>query len=261
LTALSLFIGGSIGLAILCRRGRLGDLRQPLPVWLNGIMGIGGHHAFLFLAVARAPIGTVNLLNYLWPILIVVLAPFVTGLTLTRRHLLGAAIGFAGSVCTLGAQASFPAGAIIGCLAAVMSAVTWALYSLFSRRFETVPTGTVAGFCIVSALLAAVGHICFEATVVPHGSALVALIILGIGPAGLAFYWWDDGMKRGDPRLLGTLSYAIPVVSSALLVADGDTELGVGLFVSAVLVSAGGLICASAPRQLPPQNRQEAKFS
>ena len=34
---------------------------------------------------------------------------------------------------------------------------------------------------------------------------------------GIAFYLWDVAMKRGDPRVVGTLAYATPILSTALL--------------------------------------------
>ena len=51
--------------------------------------------------------------------------------------------------------------------------------------------------------------------------AWVALAALGLGPVGAAFLLWDIGMKQGDVSLLGVLSYAAPIVATALLVALG----------------------------------------
>ena len=41
-----------------------------------------------------------------------------------------------------------------------------------------------------------------------------AVLALGIGPVGAAFYVWDYGVKRGDIRVLGAASYAAPVLST-----------------------------------------------
>ncbi|WP_428619048.1 hypothetical protein [Reyranella sp.] len=51
--------------------------------------------------------------------------------------------------------------------------------------------------------------------------AWLAILALGLGPAGAAFYLWDHAVKRGDIRALGALSYAMPILSTALLVACG----------------------------------------
>ena len=60
------------------------------------------------------------------------------------------------------------------------------------------------------------------------------MALLGLGPTGAAFFLWDHGMKRGDPRLLGTLAYAVPVASTLLLVAIGEGAL------SARMLARGG---------------------
>jgi len=48
--------------------------------------------------------------------------------------------------------------------------------------------------------------------------AWLAILALGLGPAGTAFYLWDHAVKRDDIRALGALSYAMPILSTALLV-------------------------------------------
>ncbi len=53
-------------------------------------------------------------------------------------------------------------------------------------------------------------------------------------------------MKRGDPRLLGTLAYAVPVASTLLLVAAGEGALTPSLLAALVLVAGGGWLAATA---------------
>ena len=140
---------------------------------------------------------------------------------------------------------------------AVGCAVVWAAYSVTSRRMSAVPTEALAGFCLATALLAGLVHLAFETTVVPDARQWLAVLLLGAGPVGAAFFLWDAGMKRGDPRLLGTLAYAVPVASTLLLVAAGEGSLGWRTAVATVLVAGGGLLAATArdggSAGLPPQ--------
>jgi drug/metabolite transporter (DMT)-like permease len=66
---------------------------------------------------------------------------------------------------------------------------------------------------------------------------------------GAAFFLWDRGMKRGDPRLLGTLGYATPVASTLLLAAMGEGSLTWQVLAAAGLVAGGGLLAALAGRR------------
>jgi len=103
----------------------------------------------------------------------------------------------------------------------------------------------VAGFCLVTALLAALVHSGVEITVWPETAAQwLAILALGIGPVGAAFYAWDIGMKRGDIRVLGAASYATPLLSTAFLILAGFAQAGFTIVLAAVLIAGGGLIAA-----------------
>ena len=244
LTAMAFSVAAVLGLAMLTVRGELGVLRQRPLVWLHGVAGLFGFHAFYFAALAWAPPAEANLINYLWPLLIVLFSAALPGMTLNRWHLLGVGCGAAGCVLLLGGGTALTAAAVPGYLMALGSAVTWAVYSVVARRLAAVPTGAVAGFCAVTALLAAAAHFAIEATVVPGGAVLLTVLVLGLGPVGAAFFLWDLGMKRGDPRLLGTLAYATPVVSTLLLAAGGYASLTPAVLAAAGLVALGGLLAA-----------------
>jgi len=118
--------------------------------------------------------------------------------------------------------------------------------SVTARGRAAGPTEALAGFCIATALLSGLMHVLFEATVLPDTRQWVAILLLGAGPLGAAFFLWDAGMKRGDPRLLGTLAYAVPVASTLLLVVAGEGLLTWRAAVAAVLVAGGGLLAATA---------------
>ncbi len=247
LTGLGFAVGGGLALALVAARGRLGLLRQPALAWLHGVGGLAGFHALYFASLALAPPVEANLLNYLWPLLIVLLSAPILGLPLGPWRLAGVAMGGAGAALLLGAGAAFPASAALGFGCALLSALTWALYSVLSRRMAAVPTEAVAGFCLASAALALGAHLAFEAPASSLTAAQAgAVLLLGLGPMGAAFFLWDIGMKRGDPRLLGTLAYATPVASTLLLAASGEGVLGWRALAAAALVAGGGLVASRA---------------
>ena len=261
LVALCFAVSAAAGFAWLAASGRLGEMRQPPLAWLHGVGGLFGYHALFFAALALAPAAEANLLNYAWPLLIVLLSAPLLGLRLTRWH--GAGIGLATLGCGLllanGARFTMDAAAGFGL--ALASAVTWALYSVLSRRMAQVPTGALVGFCAATALLAALCHAAFEppASLGPRAWAAVAL--MGLGPLGSAFVLWDIGMKRGDPRLIGTLAYATPVLSTGLLIAGGFAPLTPAMAGAAVLVAAGGCVAGFAGRVNTRTDRSSRRCS
>lgn len=261
LAAMAFAVSGGLGLIWLAASRDLAALRVSPLAWAHGMGGLFGYHALFFAAMALAPAAEANLLNYTWPLLIVLLSAPLLGLRLTPRHVLGVLAGLSGSLLLLSQRADFKLDALIVYFCAIGAALTWALYSVLARRLRAVPTKAVIGFCAVSALLAAIGHILFETTVFPDRLAWLAILSLGLGPVGAAFLLWDFGMKQGDPRLLGALAYGIPVASTIILGVAGFTTLSLATFAAALLVTAGGVIAASAQRELVRRGPASAERS
>ncbi|MGJ4880692.1 MULTISPECIES: DMT family transporter [unclassified Bradyrhizobium] len=247
LAAMTFAIGGAVGLLSLVRRpDGLRVLRQPLTAWAVGVGGLFGYHALYFLALRFAPPAEAGLLNYLWPLLIVLFSAFLPGERLAVHHVTGAVIGLVGTaLLLLGNGASFAASQLPGLAAAFVAAFVWAIYSVLSRRLKAVPTDAVAGFCMATSALAALVHVAVERTVWPDSpTQWLAVAGLGIGPVGAAFYAWDIGMKRGDIRVLGAASYATPLLSTAFLIVAGYARPSATLAVAALLIAGGGLVAA-----------------
>jgi drug/metabolite transporter (DMT)-like permease len=247
LLAITFALGGVFGLAWVAQRGELGALRQPLKVWALGVGGLFGYHALYFTALRLAPPAEAGLLNYFWPLLIVLFSGLLPGERLPLKSVAGALLGLAGTVILfLGKGLTLALDHTAGYAAAMCAAFVWAGYSVLSRRFANVPTATVAGFCIATAVLAALAHMLIETTVWPQDATQwLAVVLLGVGPVGIAFYVWDIGVKRGDIRLLGVASYAAPILSTAFLVVAGFAAASASLALAALLISSGGLLAAS----------------
>ena len=248
MVAMTFAIGASIGIVRARWRGVgwRALVGWPLPVWLLGVGGLFGYHALYFAALQLAPPAEANLVNYLWPLLIVLLSAPLAGERLGWPHLLGALLGFGGVLLlAFGRGLAFEASHALGYLLALGCAFAWSLYSVLSRRFGETPTDAIAAFCAVAALLSLLCHALFEHTVWPATPvAWASVVALGLGPAGAAFYLWDHAVKRGDIRALGALSYATPILSTALLVACGLARPTGALLLAALLVTAGAVLAS-----------------
>jgi drug/metabolite transporter (DMT)-like permease len=225
LLAMGFCVAGVAGMALVLRPGGAGlaSLRQP---WAAGALGIGalfGYHALYFIALKRAPAVEANLINYLWPLLIVVFAAVIGGTRVRPAQWLGTVLGLSAAalLVTRGSAPRVDPAHLPGFAAALGAALVWALYSVLNRRFEAVPSTAMAGSCLAVGLLGALAHLALETTVAPTPLQWGVILLLGLGPTGIAFWLWDIGTKRGDIALLGTLSYAAPVLSTGLLLAFG----------------------------------------
>ena len=248
LAAMGVVLGTGVGAARwIVRPAGIRALKQPPSVWALGIGGLFGYHALYFMALRLAPPAEAGLINYLWPLLIVLFSAALPGERLRWFHVVGAAFGFLGTamIITGGRGLSIEDAYLPGYAAAFVCAFVWATYSVLSRRLPDVPTDAVAGFCAATAVLAALCHLALEETVWPADlPEWAALFALGIGPIGIAFYVWDYGVKHGDIRVLGAASYATPVLSTSLLVLAGFAEASWMLALAAALISVGAVIAA-----------------
>lgn len=252
LAAMTFLVGGLVGVASwIVRPQGLKALRQKPVVWALGLGGLFGYHALYFAALRLAPPAESGLINYLWPLLIVLFSSLLPGEHLKRAHIVGALLGFSGVVVLIAGRGALDARAesMPGYVCAFIAAFVWAGYSVLSRRFGQVPTDAVAGFCLMTSLLSLICHLAFETTVWPEtATQWLALLALGLGPVGAAFYVWDIGMKRGDIRLLGVASYATPVLSTLLLVVAGYAEPSLTLAFSCGLIVLGALVATLMPK-------------
>jgi len=192
-------------------------LAQSPLAWIVGVGGLFGYHALYFLALRFAPPAEAGLLNYLWPLLIVLFSALLPGERLGAGTMLSAPrSGLAAPCCCLPATATAASrpGRCRGWSRRSWRPLSGRAYSVMSRRLKSVPTDAVAGFCAVTALLAALVHAGVEDTVWP-GTLLqwLAVIGLGIGPgrSGVLRLGYRNETWRHPRARCGVLRHAAAV--------------------------------------------------
>jgi drug/metabolite transporter (DMT)-like permease len=250
LTGIGLIIGAAVSIPSL--RFGIKPWKVPAKTLLLGVYGLFGYHLMLFLALQNAPAVEANLVNYLWPLLIVLLSPiFTKSLALNFRYVLAAISGFAGAVIAITYNGSGLESLSIevGYFFALAAAVIWATYSLATTKVPRFPTPAIGLFALVSGVLAIGAHFIFEPAAAISSSDWLLLVILGAGPLGGAFYLWDAALKIGDPRRIGLLAFLTPLLSTALLVVVSGDSLSWQLLIATALVVGGALLGPRTARE------------
>ena len=243
LTGIGLVIGSLISLPL--SGFKLSAWKIPVKTLAVGVYGLFGYHLMLFIALQTAPAVEANLLNYLWPLLIVILAPlFTKSLKLGARHIIAASAGFTGAAIaiTSNGQAGLSFDFETGYLLALAAAVIWATYSLTTTKLPAFPTSAIGLFGLVAGLLAIGAHFVLEEPATISASNWWLLILLGLGPLGASFYFWDAALKIGDPRRIGLLAFLTPLLSTALLVLVSGRVLSWQLAIATALIVGGALL-------------------
>ena len=247
LTGLGLIVGSLIALPL--SGGKVSALRVAPRTVLLGVYGLFGFHFLLFVALRHAPPVQANLVNYLWPLGMVLMAPlFLPGLRLRGTHIVAALIGFAGAaVAILGGSGTAtmsrsPSGVGWGYLAALGSALVWSSYSLMTQRVAAFPSAAIGVFGLVSGGLSLLCHAALEPRAILSTADWGLILLMGLGPLGAAFYLWDAALKRADARHIGVLSFLTPLLSTlGLLAVRGEAPSAAIVLAAAMIIGAAVL--------------------
>lgn len=225
--------------------------RVPLNTFLTGVAALFFYHAALFTAFKIAPVVSANLINYLWPLLIVLLASlFDAQQKLTRSSIFAAMLGFAGAaLAIIGDQViQFNQQALLGYLLAFIAAVIWSSYTLQLRRLPHFPSAAVGGFNLLAGGLSLLIATQFEQLTTFSAHDYFVLGLIGLGPMGYAFFCWDKAAKQMASKTLGVLSFITPVLSTSLLLLSSGQPLTRHLAIAALMVLSATAIVLLKPK-------------
>mgnify|MGYP006151615529 FL=1 len=217
--------------------------RIPPRTLALGVYGLFAYHFLLFIALRNAPPVEANLVNYLWPLFIVVLAPVVLpGVALRLPHVLAALLGFGGAAMAIAGGRELSGTLAWGYLPALAAAFIWATYSLLTKRVAAFPTTAIGLFGLVSGVLSLLCHVALEpaASLQPRDWALLAA--MGLGPLGASFFLWDNALKLGDARHIGILSYITPLASTALLIVVSGRQFSASIALATVMIIGAAIM-------------------
>jgi drug/metabolite transporter (DMT)-like permease len=223
--------------------------KLPKWVWLVMVLSLVGYHSCIYFATQRAPAAPAALLQGTTPLLIVLGSAFLPGERLRWWHMLGAGLGFCGVLSLInagGTEVQTSGNAIFYLSLIGIAAGLWGLYSVVTRSLADVPTSSLGMFYGASAVLAMVAHLSLESWVTPVPSEWLVIAALGIFPMGLAIYFWDYGVKRGDIQALGVFSYAEPFIGAALVALVTGAAIRIDFLWSGALLVAGAVVASAS---------------
>ena len=219
---------------------------QPWYIWVAGVLGVCMQQLAYISAFKNAPAIQADIIILLWPVLVIFFSGFLISEKLKPQHLFSGALGLL-SVFFLNYTDE---GFILfsswysGYSYALICAVLWSLYTIFTRRFPKVPKEMIGMYYGVGSIFVLTGHLACEDFVMPDVSQGLILAYLGIFVAGGAYFCWDYGIKKGNLKLLATLSYGNSIVSLFLLAFFTQAQLPKNVLWSCALVVVAGFCAA-----------------
>lgn len=211
--------------------------------WIPAVafaLGETGAAVFFLLASHHIGAAEANLISYLWPGITVGLGATLGLFRLRLRHVAGIILGFVGAAVLIGfTQLSL---SYVGIGLALLGALSWAGYCVFRLKWRAPTTRLLQRGFGLSAVLCAAIHFLLEPSALPSLGSGTAAVAIGIVPAALANWTWDEGFRKGDSQLLAVMAYATPLCSAALLAVFGLESFTWKLLVGATLIIIAGLL-------------------
>lgn len=228
-------------------------VRMPAATWLLGLAAYGLYRIAIIYGIKHAPPFEANLINYLWPALILVFVTLINREKLDRRNLIFLLCGLSGTVLLFVYKGMSELSQFgLGHLAALAAALTWALYSVLAKKMMPPSTYAVGIFFFVCGVFFMTAHMLFE----PHDAYEPLrwgyLVLFGL-LSSMGYILWDWAIKHGPIQKIGTLSYLTPLLSSFWLLAFTPVNMSPLLAVAAALIvgpnAANFLIALRKPRR------------
>lgn len=236
-------------LAIAAATGRLHEAFSYSGVdWLNiagaGLLGTVGYTFFYMRAFSLAPPAEVNVVNYLWPLFLVLFAWPILGERLDRWVCVGVILGFLGAAgIFIGWQWAKPEAANVpGYVSAAVGAVFWGLFSVVGKRLPYDKIVSMALYWLVATFVFATALQYSGAGRWPTATEWVQLAFFGVCVNGIGNASWFLALGSGPTALFSNLVYVTPFLSLVYLWIFRHEPIGRGVWLSLVLIVAGCLI-------------------
>lgn len=202
-----------------------------------GFLGIFVYSALYCWGIKILPAEDACIINYLWPILIVLFSCVVLGEKLTARKAAAVAVSFLGVV-FIAAKDGTGGGAssgtmITGALMCVAAAVSYALFSVLNKKEDKEQTIANAVYFAVAALCSGI-LMALGGNAVPLSAwQIFGIVWSGVAVNGIGYLLWSKALNGGDTAKISTLAYCVPALTMIISIA--------WLHEAASLLSAGGL--------------------
>ncbi len=247
LTALCFAVASVMTAPVVYRKGRTPSvgIGAVSPIWLMAPLLMVGAVGCYFWGLAHAPAGNVTLVTYVWPVLFVVATEILALGRVRTPVVVGCLLAFAGAGLLLLSEGAALQASWAGYAAGISSGLSWVGFSLLARRQAVPLAGVLPVLCMLAALWATLVHGLTEPTLWRlAGHDALWIVLIGAGPYGLAFLLWDYALRRGPGATVGTMAYAVPVLSAAVLLVTGFAALRWQLPVAAAMVMTGCVVAS-----------------
>ncbi len=237
--------------------GNLGVLKKiTFKDWvflsILGLLGTYIYYLFLYLGYSKASGMEVLVVQYTWPILIVILSIFVLKERLTVVKIISVLLGFSGVVLVL-TKGNFQYieiqnGSVIAFV--IAGSACFALFSVLSKKVKQEPFSVVTIYFLVATLASFVSMLSYSEFAIPTTVEVIPILLNGILVNGFSYVFWFLALKLTEASYLAPFTFIAPVLSAFYLILFFDEPFLLIYAVGLSLVVAAGLINSFSQKKI-----------
>lgn len=200
--------------------GRIGQVkeitgRDYANMFVVGMLGIFLYNVLLFFGMTRILVQQAFIINYLWPICIVIFSCIILKEKLTVIKCISMLASFAGVavVATGGNFSNLVSLDFLGVIAACLAAVFYGLFSVLTIKIKYDKFVAMMVYYFFSTIVSAVALLATNTFIIPTASQIPGILWIGILVNGVAFTLWSIAIAAGNTARLSNLAYLTPFVS------------------------------------------------
>ncbi len=221
-----------------------------------GTLGCYLYYIFLFGAIMYAPAQEAFIVNYMWPMMVVIFAILILKEKLTLKKLLGLILSFIGVyvVATKGELLSFTFSNAKGDILAILGAISYGLFSVLGKKhkYETF-TSMLLYYCF-GFVLVLITVFAFSSIPKVSLAQLAGLAWLGIMTNALAFVFWFKALEHGDTAKMANIVFLTPFLSLVYIYFLVDEPILISSIIGLVIIVLGIAIQESRKKAIRTEN-------
>ncbi|MFC1800513.1 DMT family transporter [Nanoarchaeota archaeon] len=181
-----------------------------------GFLGLFTYYILLYSSFSLAPAGQANMINYLWPVFIVIFSIIILKEKFNYKTILAILVSFIGAliVFTRGNLSNFQNQHSFGYLLAFVAALCYGLFSVLGKKLHYEKVTSILIYYISSFILITPTVLIFSEITIPKSiTTILSLLFLGGLANSIGFIFWFKALKIGHTHKMANIVFLNPFLA------------------------------------------------
>ncbi len=209
-----------------------------------GLLGTYIYYLFLYLGYSQATGMEVLVVQYTWPIFIVILSIFILKERLSSKKIMAILLGFVGviTVLTKGEFQSINISNISVILLVGAGSFCFALFSVLSKQIRKDPLGVTIIYFIAACIASFLSMLYYSKFAMPSLAEIGPVLLNGILVNGFSYVFWLVALNSAHASYLAPFTFITPILSAIYLILFFDEPIVPAYGIGLICVVLGGLV-------------------